>query len=492
MSTAEVLLRVERLCTWFPVTSGLLGAVVGQVRAVDDVSFALRRGETLALVGESGCGKTTLGRTVLRLEEPTAGRIEFEGRDITRLGPAALQPVRRAMQIVFQDPQSSLNPRMTVGDLVGESLRVHGLAKGAANRARVEATLARVGLPAGAMHRYPHEFSGGQRQRIGIARALALEPKLIVCDEAVSALDVSIQAQVLNLLIELRETMQLAYLFIAHDLAVVRHIADRVAVMYLGQLVEVAPTEALFRDPAHPYSRALLSAIPVRDPRQRAQRIVLQGDAPNPRHPPQGCRFHTRCPAVMARCRTEVPPAYDLGAGRLARCFLAEGLAAGEGWQATLAARSAAAAAASRAPPPQPGAAALVPSSLGPASSAAPSMPPPAAIRRPPPARRVNARALAAGVLALLVLGSAALLVLERQGRPARAEAQQRALEAELARATALRGAPPASLQDLGWRLYAIFPDGRPLDPWGRPWQYQATGDGFALRPASDPASPAD
>jgi len=425
------------------VTSGLLGSVVGQVRAVDDVSFTLRRGETLALVGESGCGKTTLGRTILRLEEPTNGRIGFAGQDITDLDASAMRTIRRDMQMVFQDPQSSLNPRMTVGDIVGEALRVHGVTRGSDTLELVEATLERVGLSGAWMHRYPHEFSGGQRQRIGIARAIVLEPKLIVCDEAVSALDVSIQAQVLNLLIELRDRMDLSYLFIAHDLSVVRHIADRVAVMYLGQLVEVAPTEVLFQNAAHPYTRALLSAIPIRNPRKRAQRIVLEGDVPSPQHPPSGCRFHTRCPAVMDRCRREAPPSFDLGGGHGVTCFLAEdGMA---DWHLA----------------PRPNPPVVHRREMAPSSS-------PRRAEHRMPIKRIAAIAIFAVGLALL-----GTELLERHARPTRAEEQHTRLLTEIARAAELRGALPDGLRDLGWRLLDIFPDGRPLDPWGRSWRYR-------------------
>jgi oligopeptide/dipeptide ABC transporter ATP-binding protein len=320
---SDVLLEVEGLVKHYPLRAGLFSKRSGGVRAVDGVTFAIGRGETLGLVGESGCGKTTVARLVLRLETPTAGRVSFDGTDLLALPARALRAKRRELQIVFQDPMSSLNPRMTVGEILAEPLRVHRVASGPALDARVAELLEQVGIPASWRARYPHEFSGGQRQRIGVARAIALGPKLVVCDEAVSALDVSVQAQVLNLLLDLRQRLGLAYLFISHDLSVVRHVADRVAVMYLGQIVEQAPTAALFGSPAHPYTRALLSAIPVPDPRRRRERIVLAGDVPSPANPPAGCRFHTRCPAVMARCSREEPPAYRVADGHEVRCFLA-------------------------------------------------------------------------------------------------------------------------------------------------------------------------
>ena len=302
------LLRVERLVKHFAVRKGLFGGNHGSVKAVDDISFDVYPGETLALVGESGCGKSTAGRLVLRLIEPTSGRVVFNGKDVFSLDDRAVRSLRREMQIIFQDPYASLNPRMTVGEIVGEPLMLHGLASGETAKARVRELLALVGLPPAYAQRYPHEFSGGQRQRIGIARALAVEPKLIVCDEPVSALDVSIQAQVINLLQDLQRRFGLAYIFIAHDLAVVKHIATRVAVMYLGKIVELADKRDLFAAPRHPYTQALLSAIPVPDPTLRRQRVILQGDVPSPLAPPAGCRFETRCPHVRERCRSEAPP----------------------------------------------------------------------------------------------------------------------------------------------------------------------------------------
>jgi oligopeptide/dipeptide ABC transporter ATP-binding protein len=302
----EPLLRAERLVKHFPVRTGLFGRARGAVQAVDDISFELHPGETLALVGESGCGKSTAGKLLLRLLEPTAGRVFFQGRNISSLEERAMRSLRREMQVIFQDPYGSLNPRMTVGDMLEEPLRLHGLHKGR-ERERTRELLGLVGLAPDHAQRYPHEFSGGQRQRIGIARALAVEPRLIVCDEPVSALDVSIQAQVINLLQDLQRRFGLAYVFIAHDLAVVKHIATRVAVMYLGKIVELTDKAALFAEPRHPYTRALLSAIPVPDPVLNRNRVVLQGDVPSPYNPPSGCRFRTRCPYARPLCSTQVP-----------------------------------------------------------------------------------------------------------------------------------------------------------------------------------------
>jgi oligopeptide transport system ATP-binding protein len=331
------LLSVEGLSKFFPVVRGVLGRTLGQLRAVDDVSFRLRRGETLGLVGESGCGKTTTGRSVLRLIEPSAGRVVFDGTDVTALSQRALRPYRRRMQIVFQDPVGSLNPRLRVVDIIGEGIERHGLAGGAAVEREVRALLARVGLPSNWLNRYPYELSGGQRQRVGIARAIAVQPELIVCDEAVSALDVSIQAQVVNLLLDLRRDMGLAYLFIAHDLSVVRHISDQVAVMYLGRIVEHAPCAELFAQPAHPYTRALLSAVPEPNPRARRRRVVLTGDAPTALAPPPGCHFHPRCPAALERCSGASPPIVTLAGGRRTlRCVHGEGLEGEANWYALL------------------------------------------------------------------------------------------------------------------------------------------------------------
>lgn len=307
------LLEVNHLTKFFPVRSGFFSKVTASVKAVDDVTFDIMPGETFGLVGESGCGKTTVGRTILRLMEPSGGEAIFEGDNIFAMDSKTLRATRRRMQIVFQDPYSSLNPRMTVGSIVGEPLLVHKLAKGQDLTERVYQLLSRVGLRPEHFSRYPHEFSGGQRQRIGIARALALNPKFIVCDEAVSALDVSIQAQIINLLKDLQEEFHLSYLFITHDLNVVQYIAKRIAVMYLGKLAEVAPSETLFENAKHPYTRALLSANPLPDPTMKHKRILLPGDVPSPLNPPSGCRFHTRCPEVMDHCKTTDPPLIQIG-----------------------------------------------------------------------------------------------------------------------------------------------------------------------------------
>jgi len=318
------LLEIRHLKVHFPVKHGLLSRVKEFVRAVDDVSLSIAPGETVGLVGESGCGKTTLGRAILRLVEPTDGQILFEGADITRLNGAELRALRRGFQMIFQDPYGSLNPRMTVEDIIGEALDIHRLApNAAARRERVQALLADVGLEPSHAQRYPHEFSGGQRQRIGIARALAVQPKLIVCDEPVSALDVSVQAQIINLLQDLQRAHGIAYLFVAHDLAVVEHISRRILVMYLGRIVESGEAKAICRAPKHPYTQALLSAVPQVDPDSKRQRIVLVGDVPSPIHPPAGCPFHPRCPVAEARCKTEPPAGRELAPGRHVACHLA-------------------------------------------------------------------------------------------------------------------------------------------------------------------------
>ncbi len=306
--TMDNLLRIENVKTYFPIRKGLFSRVVANVKAVDGVSFDIPRGRTLGLVGESGSGKTTLGRTILRLIPPTAGSVLFEDRDIFKQGARQLRRLRRDMQIIFQDPFGSLNPRMTVGNIVGEALTVHGIARGGKRREMVAELLERCGLSPEYIHRYPHEFSGGQRQRVGIARALALNPKFIVCDEPVSALDVSIQSQIINLLQDLQQEFGLTYLFIAHNLAVVKHISDEVAVMYLGKVVEKAPAERIYIEPKHPYTMALLSAIPEPDPHRRRERIPLKGEMPSPINPPSGCPYHPRCHMRIERCSTEVPP----------------------------------------------------------------------------------------------------------------------------------------------------------------------------------------
>ncbi|WP_460040687.1 ABC transporter ATP-binding protein [Thermaerobacter litoralis] len=316
----EPLVRVEDVKKYFPITRGVLGRTVGHVRAVDGVTMEIRQGETFGLVGESGCGKSTLARVILRLVPATGGRVWFAGRDLFALRGPELRRVRREMQIIFQDPFGSLNPRFTVADIIGEPLRVHGMRRRSQREARVAELMELVGLNPAWRHRFPHQFSGGQRQRIGIARAIALNPRFVVADEAVSSLDVSVQAQILNLLADLQERLGLTYLFIAHGLNVVRHVSTRVGVMYLGQLVEVAPTEELFRHPAHPYTAALLSAVPVPHPRRRRERIVLQGDVPSPANPPSGCRFHPRCPFAQPRCREEMPVLRPLASGHHVAC----------------------------------------------------------------------------------------------------------------------------------------------------------------------------
>jgi peptide/nickel transport system ATP-binding protein len=330
-NNGQPILEVTNLRKYFAIRQGLLRRVVGYVRAVDDVSFVIARGETLALVGESGCGKTTTSRCILRALQPTKGKIQFRTSknkvvDVAHLRKSELRPLRREMQMIFQDPYSSLNPRMTIFDIIGEPLLVNGMRNAAERRERIEQLLELVSLPPQYMNRYPHAFSGGQRQRIGIARALALNPALIVADEPVSALDVSVQAQIVNLLLELQDELDLSYLFVAHDLSVVKHVSDRVAVMYVGRIVEIAATAPLFETPRHPYTEALMSAVPIPDPRFRAQRILLEGEVADPANPPSGCYFHPRCRYAVDQCKTERPELEELEPGHFVACHRAHEL----------------------------------------------------------------------------------------------------------------------------------------------------------------------
>ncbi|GEB35531.1 MULTISPECIES: ABC transporter ATP-binding protein [Brevibacillus] len=320
--TKKPLLEVQNLKQHFPIKGGILGRTVNHVKAVDDVSFTIFEGETLSIVGESGCGKSTTGRAILRLDEPTSGSVFFEGKDLLAMSKSQMRSMRKDLQVIFQDPFASLNPRQSVAQILGEALAIQNIVPANQRRERIIELLSHVGLRPDQIDRFPHEFSGGQRQRIGIARALAMQPKLIICDEAVSALDVSIQAQVLNLLKSLQKEFKLTYLFISHDLGVVRHISDRVMVMYLGKVVEIADKKSLFDSPQHPYTQALLSAIPVPDVSKKQERIILRGDVPSPINPPQGCRFHTRCPLAVERCKTEVPALTNVHSTHQVACHL--------------------------------------------------------------------------------------------------------------------------------------------------------------------------
>jgi oligopeptide transport system ATP-binding protein len=320
------MLEVRNLKKYFPITRGIFSKVINSVKAVDDISFNIKAGETLGLVGESGCGKTTAGRVILRLDKPTDGKVYFEGEDVFELRGEELMRFRKNVQIIFQDPYSSLNPRLSIGSIIAEGIAAHGIARGKKKKEAVEDLLEKVGLSAGYYHRYPHEFSGGQRQRIAIARALSLNPKLVICDEPVSALDVSIQAQILNLLAKLKKDFNLSYLFITHDLSVVEHVSDRIATMYLGEISEIAGTAEFYSNPLHPYTISLLSANLLPDPKNKKKAIILKGDVPSPINPPQGCRFHTRCPAAMEICRTEWPLLEEKPMGHWVRCHLVDKL----------------------------------------------------------------------------------------------------------------------------------------------------------------------
>ncbi|MEW6600198.1 MAG: dipeptide ABC transporter ATP-binding protein [Nitrospirota bacterium] len=320
----HIILEVRNLKKYFPITGGLFSKVVNSVKAVDDISFNIKAGETLGLVGESGCGKTTAGRIILRLDKPTDGKVYFEGEDVFELRGKELMRFRKNVQIVFQDPYSSLNPRLSIGSIIAEGIGAHGLARGKKKKEAVEDLLEKVGLSAGYYNRYPHEFSGGQRQRVAIARALSLNPKLVICDEPVSALDVSIQAQILNLMAKLKKDFNLSYLFITHNLSVVEHVSDRIATMYLGEIAELADTAEFYSNPLHPYTISLLSANMLPDPKNRKKAIILKGDVPSPIDPPSGCRFHTRCPVAAGICRTQQPVLEEKAAGHLVRCHLVD------------------------------------------------------------------------------------------------------------------------------------------------------------------------
>lgn len=540
--TEDALLSVENLTKHFPVTRGVLGRQVGTVRAVDGLSFEIGRGETLGLVGESGCGKTTAGRALLRLIEPTSGTIRFNGKELTGLGRRELRAERRDMQIIFQDPFSSLNPRMRVRDIVGEALVTHGIVGRRELDRRVGELLEKVGVTPRFANRYAHEFSGGQRQRIGIARAIALEPKFIVCDEAVSALDVSIRAQVINLLIALRAEFGLSYLFISHDLSVVKHISNRIAVMYLGQIVELADADELFRVPGHPYTRSLLSAIPLPDPRQRQKRKVLSGDVPTPLNPPSGCRFHTRCPAAFDRCPREEPQLLTLPGGHRVSCHHADGLESETDWftrmdrrireqEATnerarqhlepaealpekdethvrrveLRAERAGGLAHGREAPPGdspwvgPRAArALVLGGLaivvaghwffGTLMSLAAYL----AFMRPRLSRALPFDLGLAFALVMTLMVGRALI---EQSEATEARLELRGLSKQVAAYRRNVGELPDSLQALGWRLFEVLPNGTPIDPWGRPYSLTRGSPGKPAAVVSqgpDETTPAD
>ncbi len=468
------ILEVSNLVKRYPMPKGFLRSTPADICAVNGVSLTIQPGETLGLVGESGCGKTTLGQCILRLIEPSKGEIQFNGWDWQALSGIELRRARRNMQVVFQDPFASLNPRMTIGDSIGEAMLVHGLADHRRVATAVGSLLERVGLPPSWADRYPHELSGGQRQRVGIARAVALEPKLIICDEAVSALDVSIQAQILNLLIDLRREMELAYLFIGHNLATVKHISDRIAVMYLGQIVETAPADALFDHPAHPYTQALLSAIPSLSPQRSTLPAPLEGEPPSPIRQPTGCPFHPRCPAAMEICSLTPPTRTDLGKGHSGRCHLLGQIPLNPEWPRRLAVHQqemtnkrvqGASQAPARALPPSDDALErekiferkrLIQKSKR--------------LRR-----RQSTRIRRILIVGFVSLGIIALWTILNHlvFLPRQLEKQATALRAEIEAFHAIFKRYPRDLNELGWRLHAIFPQGEARDPRGRPWIYR-------------------